>query len=104
MGACEMSVRTPKPRPVKYCADCGAAIAGPETPWRVYYALKYCRDCAKERRLYSDANAKRQFRRDRKERNRLLREENTLLRKENSELRRRVAALEKMNQEARGYV
>lgn len=99
-----MSVRTPKPRPVKYCADCGAAIAGPETPWRVYYALKYCRDCAKERRLYSDANAKRQFRRDRKERNRLLREENTLLRKENSELRRRVAALEKMNQEARGYV
>ncbi len=99
-----MAVRTPKPRPVKYCADCQAVIAGPDTPGRVYNAIRYCPDCARERKLWSDANAKKRFRRDRKERNRLLREECALLRKENSELWRRVAALEEMNQEARGYV
>ena len=90
-------------RPTKYCADCGAVIAGADTPRRVYNARKYCPDCAEARRQWSNANAQKRFRLDKKERNRLLREENSLLRAENMELRRRVAALEKMNQEDRGY-
>ena len=93
-----MSVQT-----VKYCADCGAVIAGASTPRNVYNRIKYCRECARERKLWSDANSKVRGRRDRKERNRLMREQNALLRKENSELRIRISALEKMNQEARGY-
>lgn len=92
-------------RPLKYCADCHrVAIAGPETPTNVYNRIRYCPDCAKDRTLYNKANAQRQLRRDRKERNRLLREQCALLREENVELRRRVAALVRMNQEARGYV
>ena len=93
-----------KPQPVKYCADCQAVIAGPDTPRNVYNRIRYCPDCAKDRTLYNRANYQKQFRLDRKERNRLLREECALLREENSELRQRIAALEKMNQEARGYV
>lgn len=89
---------------VKYCADCQAVIAGPDTPRNVYIRIKYCPTCARERKLWSDANSKVRGRRDRKERNRLIREQNALLRKEVSELRFRVATLEKMNQEARGYV
>ena len=92
-----------KPQPVKYCADCGAVIAGPETPRNVYNRIKYCPACAEERKLWSNANAQKQFRRDRKERDRLQREQCALLRKENSELRQHIATLEKMNQEARGY-
>ena len=87
----------------KYCADCGAVIAGPDTPKRVYNAVHYCPDCAMERTLYNKANFQKQFRRDRKERNRLLCQECALLRKENSELRRRIGVLEQLNQEARGY-
>lgn len=90
-------------QPVKYCADCQAVIAGPDTPRNVYIRIKYCPTCAKERKLWSDANSKVRGRRDRKERNRLMREQNALLRKENAELTRRVDALERMNQEARGY-
>ena len=92
-----------KPQPVKYCADCQAVIAGPDTPWRVYNAIRYCPACAKDRTLYNKANFQKQSRRDRKERNRLQREQNALLRRENSELRQRIDTLEKMNQEARGY-
>ena len=99
-----MSVQESKPRPVKYCADCQAVIAGPDTPIHVYNARMYCPACAEERKLYNKANFQKQFRRDRKEGNRLQREQNALLRKENAELRRRLAALEQMNQEARGYV
>ena len=88
----------------KYCADCGAVIAGASTPRNVYNRIKYCPTCARERKLWSDANSKMRGRRDRKERNRLQREQCALLREENSELRQRIAALEKMNQEARGYV
>ena len=91
-------------RPVKYCADCGAVIAGPETPTNVYNRIKYCRVCAKERKLWSNANAQKQFRRDRKERDRLQREQSALLRTENAELYQRIDILEKLNQEARGYV
>ena len=90
-------------QPVKYCADCQAVIAGPDTPRNVYNRIKYCPACAKDRKLWSDANAKKQKRLDRKERNRLLREQCKLLRQENSALRQRLDALEKMNQEARGY-
>lgn len=93
-----MSVQT-----TKYCADCGAVIAGPSTPRNTYNRIKYCRECARERKLWSDANSKVRGRRDRKERNRLIREQNALLRKEVSELRFRIATLEKLNQEARGY-
>ena len=98
-----MSVQTPKPRPVKYCADCGVVIAGADTPTNVYNRIKYCPACAKERTLYNKANFQKQCRLDSKERNRLQREQCALLREENAELRRRVDALEKMNQEARGY-
>ena len=93
-----------KPQPVNYCADCGRVIAGPETKRRVYNAIRYCPDCARERKLWSNANAQKQSRLDRKERNRLMRQQIALLLKENSKLRRQVDALEKMNQEARGYV
>ena len=99
-----MSGQTPNPRPVKYCADCQAVIAGPDTPTNVYNRIRYCRACARERTLYNRANFQKQFRRDRKEHNRLLREQNAILRKENAELCQRVDALEKLNQEARGYV
>ena len=99
-----MSVQTPKPRPVKYCADCGAVIADAETPKRVYNAIRYCPDCAAERTLYNKANFQKQFRLDRKERNRLLRQQCALLLRENTELRRRIFTLEKMNEEATGYV
>lgn len=99
-----MSVQESKPRPVKYCADCQAVIAGPDTPTHVYNRIRYCPACAEERRLYNKANFQRQSRRDRKEGNRLQREQNALLRKENAELRQRIGALEKLNQEARGYV
>lgn len=88
----------------KYCADCGAVIAGPSTPRNVYNRIKYCRECARERTLWSKANWQLRSRREKKERNKLQREQNALLRKENSELRFRIATLEKMNQEARGYV
>ena len=91
-------------RPVKYCADCNAVIAGPETPTNVYNRIRYCRACARERTLYNKANFQKRFRRDNKERRRLEREEKRLLRKEVAELRQRVAALEKLNQEVRGYV
>ena len=93
-----------KPQPVKYCADCGRVIAGPETKRRVYNAIRYCPDCARERTLYNRANYQKQFRLDRKERNRLMRQQIALLLKENSKLRRQVDTLENMNQEARGYV
>lgn len=88
----------------KYCADCGAVIAGASTPRNVYNRIKYCRECARERTLWSKANWQLRSRREKKERNRLIREQNALLRKEVSELRVRLATLEKMNQEARGYV
>ena len=91
-------------RPVKYCADCQAVIAGPDTPTNVYNRIKYCRACARERKLWSNANAQKRFRLDRKERNRLQREQSALLRAENAELYKRIAILEKLNQEARGYV
>lgn len=91
-------------QPVKYCADCGAVIAGPETPKRVYNATKYCSTCARERKLWNNANSQKQFRLDRRERNRLQREQCALLQKENAALRRNIAALEKLYQEARGYV
>ena len=93
-----------KPQPVKYCADCQAVIAGPDTPRNVYNRIRYCPDCARERTLYNRANYQKQFRLDRKERNRLMRQQIALLLKENTELRRYIDALEKMNQEARGYV
>lgn len=93
-----------RPQPLKYCADCQTVIAGPDTPWRVYNAVRYCPDCAEERKLWSNANAQKQFRLDRKEYNRLMREKCALLRKENAELRRRIGTLEKLNQEVRGYV
>lgn len=99
-----MNLQTPKPRPVKYCADCGVVIAGADTPVHVYNRIKYCRACAAERKLWSDANAKKQFRLDRKERNRLLRQQCDLLLRENTELRQRIAVLEKLNREANGYV
>ena len=99
-----MSVQESKPRPVKYCADCQAVIAGPDTPTHVYNRIRYCPACAEERTSYNRANAQKRFRLNRKERNCLQREQNALLRKENAELRRRLAALEQMNQEARGYV
>ena len=88
----------------KYCADCGAVIAGADTPPRRYNAIKYCPACARERKLWSNANSQTRHRRDKKERNRLQREQNALLREENALLRARVAALEKMNQELRGFV
>ena len=93
-----------KPQPVKYCADCGTVIAGPDTEPHRYNRIRYCPDCARDRKLWSDANSKVRGRRDRKERNRLQHEQNALLRRENSELRQRIDTLEKMNQEARGYV
>ena len=88
----------------KYCADCGAVIAGADTPRNVYNRIKYCPTCARERKLWSNANAQKRVRLDRKERNRLMREQAALLREENALLRARVAALEKMNQELRGFV
>lgn len=91
-------------KPVKYCADCRAVIADANTPPRRYNAIKFCPMCARERKLWSNANAQKQFRRDRKERNRLLREQSKLLREENALLRERVVALEKMNQALRGFV
>ena len=93
-----------KPQPVKYCADCGVVIAGPDTEPHRYNRIRYCPDCARERTLYNRANYQKQFRLDRKERNRLMRQQIALLLKENTELRRYIDALEKMNQEARGYV
>lgn len=99
-----MNAQTPKPRPVKYCADCGVVIADAETPKRVYNAIRYCPACAAERTLYNKANFQKQFRLDRKERNRLLRQQCALLLKENTELRRRVGILEQLNREANGYV
>lgn len=91
-------------QPTKYCADCGAVIAGAGTPRNVYNRIKYCPACAKERKLWSNANSQTRHRRDKKERNRLQREQNVLLRKENAEVWARLHELEKMNQEARGYV
>lgn len=99
-----MNAQTPKPRPVKYCADCGVVIADAETPKRVYNAIRYCPACAAERKQWSDANAQKQRRLDRKERNRLLRQQCILLLKENTELRRRLAYWEQLNREANGYV
>ena len=91
-------------QPLKYCADCGAVIAGSDTPLRRYRAIKYCPACARERKLWSNANSQTRHRRDKKERNRLMREQCALLREENAALRQRVAILEKMNQEMRGFV
>lgn len=91
-------------KPVKYCADCQAVIAGPDTPTNVYNRIKYCRACARERKLWSKANYQMRRRRNTKEYNRLQREQAALLRRENAELWRRVDFLEKKNQEARGYV
>lgn len=99
-----MNSHTPKPRPVKYCADCGVVIADAETPVHVYNARIYCPACAAERTLYNRANAQKQFRLNRKERNCLQREQNKLLRIENAELRRRIGILERLNEEANGYV
>ena len=99
-----MSVQTPKPRPVKYCADCGAIIADAETPVHVYNRIKYCRACAAERTLWNKANFQKQSRLDRKARNRLMRENYALMQKENLELRRRIGILEQLNGEANGYV
>ena len=89
---------------LKYCADCRAVIAGADTPPRRYRAIKYCPTCARERKLWSNANSQTRHRRDKKEYNRLWREQCALLREENAALRQRIAALEKMNQEARGFV
>lgn len=99
-----MNFQAPKPRPVKYCADCGVVIAGAETPKRVYNAIRYCPACAKERKLWSNANSQKQFRLDRKERGRLQREQCALLQKENAEVWRRLHEVEKLYQEANGYV
>ena len=88
----------------KYCADCGAVIAGASTPRNVYNRIKYCPTCAKERKLWSNANSQTRHRRDKKERNRLQREQAALLRKENAEVWRRLHELEKLYQELRGYV
>lgn len=93
-----------KPQPVKYCADCGVVIAGPDTEPHRYNRIRYCPDCAKDRKLWSDTNAQKQRRLDRKECNRLLRQQCALLLRENTELRRRIDTLEKVNQEVRGYV
>ena len=90
-------------QPTKYCADCGAVIAGPDTERHVYVRIKYCRACAAERTLWSKANSQTRHRRDRKEHNRLMREQNDLLRRENATLRQRLATLETMYQEAKGY-
>ena len=99
-----MSVQKSKPRPVKYCADCGVVIAGADTPTHIYNRIKYCRACAAERKLWNNANAQKQFRLDRKERNRLLRQQCVLLLRENTELRQRIGILEQLNREANGYV
>lgn len=99
-----MSVQKSKPRPVKYCADCGVVIAGADTPTHIYNRIKYCRACAAERKLWNNANAQKQFRLDRKERNRLLRQQCALLLRENTELRRQIGILEQLNREANGYV
>ena len=99
-----MNIQAPKPRPVKYCADCGAVIAGPDTPMHVYNRIRYCPACAAERTQWNKANYQKQFRLDRKERNRLLRQQCGLLLRENTELRQRIATLEKLNREANGYV
>ncbi len=90
-------------QPVKYCADCGESIAGPETEPHRYNRVKYCPACAAFRKRWSDARAQTTFRRDRKEYNRLKNEQIRLLLEENALLRERNAALIRMNQEARGY-
>ena len=92
------------PQPVKYCADCGAVIAGADTETHRYNRIRYCDRCAKARKLWSNANSQKQFRLDRKEYNRLRNEQIRLLRLENAELRQYTNVLLRMNQEARGYV
>lgn len=90
-------------QPVKYCAECGESIAGPETDPHRYNRVKYCPACAAFRKQWSNARAQTTFRRDRKERNRLMREQIRLLLEENAALKEQNAALIRMNQEARGY-